>query len=51
MDFSSLNPEELKHKINELEKKMFEHAHQLEFEEAAHLRDVVQSLRKNTLAL
>lgn len=50
-DYSSLNPEALKIKIAQLEKKMFEHAHNLEFEEAANLRDLIHELRKNTLAL
>lgn len=50
-DFSSLNPEELKNKIMELEKQMYQHAHQLEFEEAAGLRDLIQTLRKNGLGI
>jgi excinuclease ABC subunit B len=50
-DFNSLNPVALKAKIDQLEKKMVEHAHNLEFEEAANLRDLIHELRKNVLAL
>jgi excinuclease ABC subunit B len=50
-DYSSLSPAALKSKIAQLEKKMYEHAHHLEFEEAAHLRDVIHELRTNMLAL
>lgn len=50
-DYFSLNPEALKLKIAELEKQMIEHAHHLEFEEAAKLRDLVHELRKNVIAL
>lgn len=50
-DYFSLNPEALKIKIAELEKKMIEHAHNLEFEEAAKIRDLVHELRKNVIAL
>lgn len=50
-DYFSLNPEALKIKIAELEKEMYEHAHQLEFEEAARLRDLIHELRKNVIAL
>ncbi len=50
-DYFSLNPEALKTKIAELEKQMIEHAHNLEFEEAAKIRDLVRELKKNVLAL
>jgi excinuclease ABC subunit B len=50
-DYNSLNPAALKAKIAELEKKMYEHAHNLEFEEAASLRDLINEMRKNVLAL
>lgn len=50
-DYSSLNPAAFKAKIAQLEKQMYEHAHHLEFEEAAHLRDVINDMRKNVLAL
>ncbi|MEO8402529.1 MAG: UvrB/UvrC motif-containing protein [Gammaproteobacteria bacterium] len=35
--------------IVELEKKMYDHAHNLEFEEAAHLRDVIKEIEKNNI--
>ncbi|MBV8802704.1 MAG: excinuclease ABC subunit UvrB, partial [Gammaproteobacteria bacterium] len=50
-DYSSLNPAAFKAKIAQLEKQMYEHAHHLEFEEAAHLRDVINEMRKNVLSL
>lgn len=50
-DYFSLNPEALKIKIAELEKQMIEHAHNLEFEEAAKIRDLVHELKKNVIAL
>jgi excinuclease ABC subunit B len=50
-DYFSLNPEALKIKIAELEKQMIEHAHNLEFEEAAKIRDLVHELKKNVMAL
>jgi excinuclease ABC subunit B len=49
-EYSALSPEKLKSKIKELEKKMYEHAHNLEFEEAAKLRDIINELQKNVLA-
>ena len=36
-EYLALSPVALKAKIEELEKKMYDHAHQLEFEEAAQL--------------
>ncbi len=50
-DYSTLNPDALKAKIAELEKEMYEHAHQLEFEEAARLRDLIHELQKNVIVL
>jgi excinuclease ABC subunit B len=50
-DYSTLNPVALKAKIAQLEKQMYEHAHNLEFEEAANLRDLIHELQKNVLAL
>ncbi|MCD6040230.1 MAG: uvrB [Gammaproteobacteria bacterium] len=48
-EYLALSPRALKAKISELENKMYEHAHNFEFEEAAKLRDVVRDLRKNIL--
>lgn len=50
-EYLTLSPSALKAKIAELEKKMYEHAHNLEFEEAAKLRDLINELEKNVLAL
>ncbi|MEX2488540.1 MAG: excinuclease ABC subunit UvrB, partial [Pseudomonadales bacterium] len=43
---SILSQEDLEKEILNLEKKMFEHAKQLEFEEAAHCRDQIEELRQ-----
>jgi len=48
-DYSALSQEALSSEIKKLENKMFEHAHNLEFEEAAQLRDLIHSLRENAL--
>lgn len=48
-EYLALNPEKLKKKMAELEKKMYEHAHNLEFEEAAKLRDLIKEIESNTI--
>jgi excinuclease ABC subunit B len=48
-DYFSLSPEALSAKITQMESKMREPAHHLEFEEAAELRDLVQELKKHLL--
>lgn len=48
-DYTSLSPEALSAKISKLENQMYEHAHNLEFEEAARLRDFIQELRERAL--
>ncbi len=45
-----LSAEALSAKINNLEKEMYDHAHNLEFEEAARLRDHIHQLRELALA-
>lgn len=45
-EYSALSTEALSGKIAKLENKMYEHAHNLEFEEAAHLRDLIHRLRE-----
>lgn len=45
-DYSLLSLEALSAKITKLENKMHEHAHNLEFEEAAHLRDLIRELKE-----
>ena len=42
---------ELMDQITELEKQMFEYARELEFEKAASLRDDIEALRKQVVAL
>lgn len=48
-DIAGLTPEEIKVKIDKFEAKMYEHAHNLEFEEAARLRDLIHELRERSL--
>lgn len=48
-DYSTLSPEALSAKISKLENQMYEHAHNLEFEEAARLRDFIHELREKAL--
>ena len=49
--YADLTPEQVAKRIGQLEKKMFQHARDLEFEEAARLRDEIQELRKGGLGL
>lgn len=48
-EYSAMNPEALKAKVKELEKEMYEHAHNLEFEEAARVRDLIKKIQENML--
>jgi len=50
-DYASLSPADAARRISRLEKDMFAHARNLEFEEAARLRDEVQALRRVELGL
>ena len=50
-DYSSLTPEQAGRRIKKLEQEMFKHARNLDFEEAAKIRDQVQRLRKVELGL
>jgi excinuclease ABC subunit B len=50
-DYRQLTPEQLARRIARLERDMFEHARNLEFEEAARLRDELQALRRVELGL
>ena len=45
-EYMALSVEQRQAKITELEKKMYEHAHNLEFEEAAQLRDLIKEIEK-----
>lgn len=48
-EYQNLKPEALTARIAKLENKMFEHAHNLEFEEAARLRDLIQQLQEMSI--
>jgi excinuclease ABC subunit B len=50
-DYASLTPEQAIRKIKKLEQEMFKHARNLEFEEAARLRDQIQKLRNVELGI
>ena len=49
--YESLTPEQLLKKAQKLEKRMLRHARDLEFEEAARLRDEIQRIRKVGLGI
>jgi excinuclease ABC subunit B len=48
-EYLALSPEKLTAKIVQLEKQMYEHAHNLEFEEAANMRDLIKRLQENSV--
>ncbi len=50
-EYRQLTPDQLSRRIARLERDMFEHARNLEFEEAARLRDELQALRRVELGL
>lgn len=50
-DYSNLSPSEFKKKIKELEQQMLTHARDLEFEKAASLRDEIEAIKGQFLAL
>jgi excinuclease ABC subunit B len=50
-DYHALSPQEAVKRIKKLEQQMFQHARNLEFEEAARLRDEIDVLRKIELGL
>ena len=45
-DYSKMNTKELNKKLQELEEKMLNHAQNLEFEQAAHLRDEIAKVKE-----
>jgi excinuclease ABC subunit B len=49
--YASMSPEQLMKRATKLEKRMLRHARDLEFEEAAHLRDEIQRIRQEGLGL
>ena len=50
-EYRALTPEQVMKKIKQLEKRMYRHAQDLEFEEAAALRDEIMLLRRDGLGL
>jgi excinuclease ABC subunit B len=50
-DYAELSPEQAMKRIRKLEKKMYRHARDLEFEEAAGVRDEIDTLRKYGLGI
>ena len=50
-EYRALSPEQVMKKIKQLEKRMYRHAQDLEFEEAAALRDEIMLLRRDGLGL
>jgi len=51
LEYARLSPHEAEKKIEALEKQMLEHARNLEFEEAAKLRDEIQNLKEHVFGL
>lgn len=49
--YQDMNATQLMDKVTEMEKQMFEYARELEFEKAANLRDQVEQLRKQIVAI
>jgi len=49
IDYTHFSPKELSKKLNELETKMYEHAKNLEFEQAAQVRNQLQKLREHII--
>ena len=50
-EYRALSPEQVMKKIKQLEKRMYRHAQDLEFEEAAALRDEIALLRRDGLGI
>ncbi len=46
LEYARLNPQQMAKKVKELEKTMYKHAKNLEFEEAAKVRDQIKQLRE-----
>jgi excinuclease ABC subunit B len=50
-DYGRLSPEQLAKKISQLEQQMYAHARNLEFEEAARVRDEIRRIEKGSLGM
>jgi excinuclease ABC subunit B len=46
LEYAALSPKQLEKKIKSLEDQMYQHAQNLEFEEAAQIRDQIEHIRK-----
>jgi excinuclease ABC subunit B len=51
IEYNKLSPKELAKQINELEQQMIQHAHNLEFEEAARIRDKIHHIQNAQMGL
>ena len=51
MEYAALSPGQLAQRIAQLEKKMYQHAQDLEFEEAAQVRDEIARIQENVLGM
>jgi excinuclease ABC subunit B len=50
-EYAGLSPEMLSQKVRKLEKQMYQHARNLEFEEAARVRDQIRHIQESNLGL
>ncbi len=51
IEYAAMSPAEVMKRIKQLEQKMYQHAQDLEFEEAARLRDEIDRVRENMLGV
>ena len=51
VEYAALPPDKLLHKLKKLEQQMYQHARDLEFEEAARLRDQIRKLQQGAFGL
>ncbi len=51
IEYAAMSPAEVMKRIRQLEQKMYQHAQDLEFEEAARLRDEIDRVRENMLGV
>ena len=49
-DYAALNPSQVAARLKQLEDRMYKHAKDLEFEEAARVRDQIRKLKDASLA-
>jgi excinuclease ABC subunit B len=50
-EYAALSPQEIAKRIQQLEQKMYRHAQDLEFEEAARVRDEIEHIRSNLMGM